>query len=73
MGKGDGEVKKWVVTFCTFLLSFPLLVYEVDVATRGRLVFMSGDCMLVELDPRLGFLVSEIDDWWKSLVGIAGL
>jgi hypothetical protein len=73
MLKSDREVKKWAVAFCTFLLSFPLLIYEADMATKGRPVVMSGDCMLVELDPRLGFLDTDIDNWWKALVGITGL
>jgi len=57
----------------TIVLSVPLLCYEVAIATQGRPVVISGNCMLVELDPRLGFLDSEIDNWWKVLVGLNGL
>ena len=67
------EVQKVVFAPCTILISFPLLVYEAVIATKGRPVVMSGNCMLVELDPRLGFLDSQIDNWWKTLVGITGL
>ena len=62
-----------VFPFSTLLISFPLLVYEAVVASKGRPIVMSGDCMLVELDPRFGFLDSKIDNWWKALVGITGL
>jgi hypothetical protein len=67
------EAQKVVFALCTILISFPLLVYEAVIATKGRPVVMSGNCMLVELDPRLGFLDSQIDNWWKALVGITGL
>lgn len=57
----------------TIFLSSILLIYEAVIATKGRPVVVSGNCMLVELDPRLGFLDSEIDNWWKALVGMTGL
>lgn len=46
-------------TFYSFLV-FPVLVYEIVVATKGRPVVISGNCMLVELDPKWGFYDSEI-------------
>jgi hypothetical protein len=77
MGKdepGNTSYKqKAVYALCTILLSFPLFIYEAIIATKGTPVVISGNCMLVELDPRLGFLDSEIDNWWKALVGITGL
>jgi hypothetical protein len=57
----------WAVTY------LPVLIYEIVVATKGRPVVMSGNCMLVELDPKLGFLDSRIDTWWKALVSLVGL
>ena len=51
----------------------PVIVYEVIVATKGRPVVISGNCMLVELDPKWGFLDSEIEVWWKVLVSFSGL
>lgn len=55
-----------------FLLFFPILVYEFVIAGKGRPVVISGNCMLVELDPKLGFLDAEIESWWKALSGITG-
>jgi hypothetical protein len=59
-------------TFYSFLV-FPVLVYEIVVATKGRPVVISGNCMLVELDPKWGFYDSEIETWWKVLTGITGM
>jgi hypothetical protein len=58
---------------CTIFISIFLLVYEAVIASKGRPVVISGNCMLVELDPRLGFLNTEISNRWKALVGITGL
>jgi len=65
--------RKAVFAFHTIVISSILLIYEAVIATKGRPVVISGNCMLVELDPRLGFLDSEIDGWWKALVGMTGL
>lgn len=75
MGQDDPDTNKMKTAYalCTILLSFPLLIYEAIIATKGTPVVISGNCMLVELDPRLGFLDSEIDNFWKVLVGITGL
>ena len=54
------------------LLYFPVLVYECVIAGKGRPVVISGDCMLVELDPKFGFLDSDIVAWWKVVSGITG-
>jgi hypothetical protein len=48
-------------------------MYEAAIATKGVPVIMAGNCMLVELNLRLGFLNSDIDGWWKTSVGIKGL
>jgi len=50
----------------------PVLVYEVLIAAKGTPVVISGNCMLVELDPRFGFYDSEIDTWWKLLISLGG-
>ena len=55
------------------IIWIPVVVYEGIIATKGRPVVISGNCMLVELDPRWGFFDSEIVVWWKFLVGFAGL
>lgn len=75
IGKEDHVTYKLksVYALCTILLSFPLLIYEAIIATKGTPVVISGNCMLVKLDPKLGFLDSEIDSCWKVLVGITGL
>ena len=51
----------------------PVIVYEAVIANKGAPVVISGNCMLIELDPRFGFLDSEIEAWWKVLVGFGGL
>lgn len=56
-----------------FFIYIPVLVYEIIIATKGRPVVISGNCMLVELDPRFGFLDSEIETLWKVISGISGL
>lgn len=56
-----------------FILYLPILLYEIVIAAKGTPVIISGNCMLVELDPNLGFLDSEIATWWKCLIGITGL
>ena len=61
-----------VVAMFLFLMYVPILVYEIIIASLGRPVVISGNCMLVELDPRFGFLDSEIETWWKVLIGITG-
>jgi len=71
-----GQRHKWlkaVAGIGLMLIWIPVVVYEGIIATMGRPVVISGNCMLVELDPRWGFLDSEIVVWWKVLVGFAGL
>jgi len=72
---GNTDVSKeiFIFTTATILISFPLLLFEIVIATRGRPVVISGNCMLVELDPKFGFWDSEIDNLWKGLVGAGGL
>jgi hypothetical protein len=55
------------------LMYVPVIIYEAIVANKGSPVVISGNCMLIELDPRFGFLDSEIETWWKVLVGFGGL
>ena len=61
-----------LVAMFLFLLYVPVLVYEIVIASLGRPVVISGNCMLVELDPKFGFLDFEIETWWKVLTGITG-
>lgn len=55
------------------LIHVPVLVYQSIIAVKGRPVVISGNCMLVELDPRWGFYDSKIELWWKIFVSITGL
>jgi hypothetical protein len=75
---GNGEEGKHRATILVFagttvLINIPLLIYEGLIAGKGMPVKISGNCMLVELDPRLGFLDTQIDSWWKALSSIGGL
>lgn len=60
-------------SFASLGMSFALFLYEVAVALRGIPVVLSGNCMLVELSPKLGFWDAPIDPWWKVLVQLVGL
>jgi hypothetical protein len=71
--RGNLERAKLVFSIATITLVFPVWIYECSIAGMGRPVVMSGNCMLVELDPSVGFLNSEIDSGWKWLVSITGL
>ena len=64
---------KAAAAFALLLMYIPVIVYEAVIANKGAPVVISGDCMLIELDPRFGFLDSEIETWWKVLVGFGGL
>jgi hypothetical protein len=57
----------------TLILYIPEIIYEGIIAGKGTPVVISGDCMLVELNPRWGFLDSEIENWWKALEVMTGL
>jgi len=48
------------------------LIYSCVVATRGRPMIVSGNCLLVELDPRLGFYDSVIPADWKAITSFMG-
>lgn len=71
--ESNADVWALVVAGAQFLLYFPVLVFEFVIAGKGRPVVISGNCLLVELDPKLGFLDSKIEVWWKVLSGITGL
>jgi hypothetical protein len=76
MDKGDDNwvfIPKILFPSTTIIISIPVLIYQAVIAAQGRPVAISGTCMLVELDPRWGFLDSEIETFWKVLVGISGL
>jgi hypothetical protein len=55
------------------LLWLPILLYQVHIAVLGTPVVISGNCMLVELNPRLGFYDTDIEDYWKALVSLTGM
>jgi hypothetical protein len=48
------------------------LILDCVVATHGTPIVVSGNCLLVELSPRLGFLDSSISTPWKSLTSFMG-
>ena len=53
----------------TLVAGFPLLLYGFIIAARRMPVAVLGDCMLVEVSPKLGFLDSKVDLWWRVLSG----
>lgn len=48
------------------------LIYEVVVASKGTPMVVSGNCLLVELNPSKGFLDSDINTRWKVLTSFMG-
>ncbi|KAF5349877.1 hypothetical protein D9757_013989 [Collybiopsis confluens] len=48
------------------------LIYSSVMATRGMPLVVSGNCLLVQLNPRLGYLDSSISTTWKALSGFMG-
>lgn len=65
----------WSIVFAyiNIVIIIPVFFYEVYVAVAGTPVVISGDCMLVELNPNVGFMDSTIDPVWKYLVTVTGL
>lgn len=61
------------IAVCLIFIYIPVIIYESIIAVKGRPVVISGNCMLVELDPKWGFYDSEIEVWWKILVSLCGL
>jgi hypothetical protein len=49
-----------------------LILSAAHPARDGSSVAISGDCMLVEVDPRYGFLDSDISTYWKTLTSLTG-
>ena len=74
-GEGDveGEFGKVLKAILVAIVFLPIIYYEIIIATKGSPVVMSGNCIFVELDPKLGFFDTEISNSWKTLVGITGL
>jgi hypothetical protein len=68
MSEGNmGSRQRTLQTITTSLLIWlPVLIYEIHVAVSGTPVVFSGNCMLVELNPKWGFLDSEIETYWKQ-------
>jgi hypothetical protein len=54
------------------VLALAELVYDCVVATGGIPMLVSGDCLLAELNPRVGFLDSSISTSWKALTSFMG-
>ena len=48
------------------------LIYTAVVASRGTPMVVSGNCLLVELNPRKGFLDSLISTRWKAFSSFMG-
>jgi len=71
--ESDGMFIKGIVKGTLMLIYIPVLIYEAIIASKGMPVVISGNCMLVELDPKWGFFDSEIETWWKALAGIVGM
>ena len=76
LGAMEGDGSEDLCTFTGvifFFLYIPTLTYEIIIARAGSPVAISGNCMSVELDPKYGFLDSEISSYWKTLTGLTGL
>lgn len=69
----SGDIFQFLTAGILSYCYIPALVYTAVIASKGRPVVISGNCMLVELDPKWGFLDSEIALSWKAFVGITGL
>ena len=54
------------------LIAFAELIMDAVVANSGTPMVVSGNCLLVELSPRLGFLDSGISTGWKALSSFMG-
>jgi hypothetical protein len=48
------------------------LIYTAVIASKGTPMVVSGNCMLVELNPRKGFLDSSISTRWKVFASFMG-
>ncbi|KAK5654612.1 hypothetical protein OQA88_7242 [Cercophora sp. LCS_1] len=70
--RGVARFMQAYLPVATLVTGVPLLLYGAILATRGVPVAVSGNCMLVELSPRFGFMDSEIDLWWRALAGAVG-
>lgn len=66
----DGS--KYVFAISLLFLYLPVITYEIVIAVLGTPVVVSGNCMLVELDPKWGFYDAQIESGWKVLTGIVG-
>jgi hypothetical protein len=76
LGSMDGDSSSTISTvsgLLFFFLYIPILTYEIIIARAGSPVAISGNCMLVELDPKYGFLDSQISTYWKTLTSLTGL
>jgi hypothetical protein len=67
-----GAMKFWYAVFVV-VAYLPEIIYESIIAGKGTPAVISGNCMLVELDPRWGFLDLKIEKGWKALEVLTGL
>ncbi|KAF3938668.1 hypothetical protein ABW19_dt0206070 [Dactylella cylindrospora] len=54
------------------MLAFAEFVFTIYVAMRGTPMVVSGNCLLVEQSPALGFLDSSVPGTWKRIGSIMG-
>jgi hypothetical protein len=57
---GRHKITRAVLAALLMFIYVPVLVYECVIAVKGRPVVISGNCMLVELDPRFGFYIRRL-------------
>jgi len=56
-----------------FLAEFFVFIFKASNAGYGVPFWLSGNCALIELDPRDAYYNSDIDAYWKALMTILGL
>ena len=54
------------------IIALAELIMDAVVARSGTPIVVSGNCLLVELSPRLGFLDSGVSTGWKALSSFMG-
>jgi hypothetical protein len=72
----DGNVRgglKFAWAISVLVAYLPEIIYESIIAAKGTPVVISGDCMLVELNPRWGFFDLKIANGWKAIEALTGL
>jgi hypothetical protein len=67
------RVKYQVFFFFFISLCLSEILVFVVKGSNGVPFFLSGDCALIELDPRAAYYNSEIDAYWKAFMTILGV